>query len=81
MSDGLTEMHRESALNKQQGGNHYKDMKIQPVEFIIANDIGFLEGNVIKYICRHHAKNGADDIKKVIHYCEILLETKYGLQK
>ena len=66
------------ALDKQEGGNHYKDMKIQPVEFITANNLGFLEGNVVKYICRHHAKNGAEDIKKAIHYCELLLQTKYG---
>jgi len=67
-----------TALDKQEGGNHYKDMKIQPVEFITANNLGFLEGNVVKYICRHHAKNGAEDIKKAIHYCELLLQTKYG---
>lgn len=79
MSDGLTEMHRElTAFDKQEGGSHYKNMAIQPVEFITANDLGFLEGNVIKYICRHHAKNGAEDIKKAIHYCELLLQTKYG---
>jgi len=65
-------------LNKQEGVNHYKDMAIQPVEFITANNLGFLEGNVVKYICRHHAKNGAEDIKKAIHYCELLLQTKYG---
>jgi hypothetical protein len=67
-----------TALAKQEGGNHYKDMAIQPVEFITANNLGFLEGNVVKYICRHHAKNGAEDIKKAIHYCELLLQTKYG---
>lgn len=87
MSDGLTEMYREengnftpkkTALHKQEGGDHYKSMKIQPVEFITANDLGFLEGNVVKYICRHHAKNGAEDIRKAIHYCEMLLQTKYG---
>lgn len=70
-----------NALNKQEGGNHYKDMAIQPVEFITANNLGFLEGNVVKYICRHHAKNGAEDIKKAIHYCELLLQTKYGEAK
>ena len=65
------------ALAKQIEGNHYAAMKIQPVEFITANELGFLEGNVVKYICRHHAKNGAEDIKKAIHYCEMLLATKY----
>ena len=69
---------QDSALNKQVGGKHYASMKIQPVEFITANELGFLEGNVVKYICRHHAKNGAEDIKKAIHYCELLLQTKYG---
>lgn len=67
-----------SALDKQVGGNHYKDMAIQPVVFITANDIGFLEGNIIKYACRHASKNGAEDIKKVIHYAELILATKYG---
>ena len=72
------ECYPKNALTKQEGGNHYKDMAIQPVEFITANNLGFLEGNVVKYICRHHAKNGAEDIKKAIHYCELLLQTKYG---
>ena len=71
-------MKKDSALNKQIAGTHYKSMAIQPVEFITKNSIGFLEGNIIKYVCRHHAKNGIDDIKKAIHYCELLIETKYG---
>ena len=41
-----------SALDKQVGGNHYKDFAIQPIEFIVKNNLGFIEGNVIKYICR-----------------------------
>lgn len=65
-------------LKKQIGGSHYADMAIQPVVFITQNDLGFLEGNIVKYVCRHHAKNGAEDIKKAIHYCELLLQTKYG---
>jgi hypothetical protein len=70
-----------NALDKQVGGQHYASMKIQPVEFITANNLGFLEGNVVKYICRHQSKNGAEDIKKAIHYCELLLQTKYGETK
>ena len=66
------------ALSLQVGGDHYKTMAIQPVEFITANNLGFLEGNIVKYVCRHHAKNGAEDIKKAIHYCELLLQTMYG---
>jgi hypothetical protein len=79
MSDGMSEMIvEENALKKQIGGHHYSCMEIQPVEFITANELGFLEGNIIKYVCRHHAKHGAEDIKKAIHYCELLLQTKYG---
>jgi hypothetical protein len=49
-------------------------MKIQPGEFIRANKIGWYEGNAIKYICRHNAKNGRQDIEKAIHYLELVLE-------
>ena len=66
-----------SALDVQQSGTHYKGCAIQPVEYIHANNLGFMEGNVIKYITRHKAKNGADDIRKVIHYCQLLLELEY----
>ena len=66
-----------SPLEKQEGGSHYKDMIIQPVEYITANRLGFLEGNVIKYLTRHTAKNGAEDIRKAIHYCELILATRY----
>ena len=65
------------ALTNQVGGSHYKDMAIQPVAFITANNLGFLEGNVVKYICRHHAKNGKQDIEKAIHYCQLILATYY----
>lgn len=61
-------------LDRQVNGDHYKNMKIQPIEFIIANDLGFCEGNIVKYICRHAAKGGVVDIDKVIHYAEILKE-------
>ncbi len=83
MSDGMTEMiwEEHEALTKQVGGDHYRSMQIQPVEFIVANNLGFLEGNVIKYVCRHHAKHGADDIRKAIHYCELLLQMEYGEDK
>ena len=66
-----------TALNKQVSGSHYKDKGIQPIVYIHANNLGFCEGNVVKYITRHKEKNGAEDIKKVIHYCELLLELEY----
>ena len=68
-------------LKKQVGGNHYKEMAIQPIEFIVKNRIPFIEGNIIKYACRHREKNGAEDIKKIIHYAELLLELEYGGEK
>lgn len=52
---------------------HY-DMKIQPVEFITKNQIPFKEANAIKYICRHSKKNKQEDIKKAIHYLEMILD-------
>ena len=62
------------SLKKQVGGDHYKMYAIQPTEFIIANNLGWCEGNAIKYIARWKDKNGVEDIKKAIHYLEILLE-------
>jgi hypothetical protein len=72
------EADKPSALDKQEGGQHYKNLKMQPVEFIHANGLGFCEGSVVKYVCRHQAKNGAQDIKKAIHYLELILELHYG---
>tara|TARA_R100001244_G_scaffold23384_2_gene24080 strand:+ start:37 stop:351 length:315 start_codon:yes stop_codon:yes gene_type:complete len=68
----------EEALNIQIGGNHYKDCKIQPVEYICSNGLDFLEGNVVKYITRHRTKgDGEEDIRKVIHYAQLILEMYY----
>lgn len=70
-----------NALDVQVGGSHYKDCAIQPIEYIHANKLGFAEGNVVKYITRHRQKHGADDVRKVIHYCQLLLELEYGAGK
>jgi hypothetical protein len=67
----------DKASHKQVGGDHYKDFPIQPIKFVVANDLGFCESNAIKYICRHHAKGGVQDIDKAIHYLELLKEHKY----
>ena len=69
---------KQTALDVQVNGNHYKTMKFQPVEFIHANSVPFMEGNVIKYISRHKSKNGAGDVRKAIHYCQLILELEYG---
>jgi Cdc6-like AAA superfamily ATPase len=66
-----------SALDIQIGGEHYRKMKIQPIEFIHANELDFLQGNVIKYITRHKNKNGAADVRKALHYCQLILELQY----
>lgn len=71
----FTEESNRSAKNQQVGGSHYKDMAIQPTEFIMANDLGWCEGNAIKYICRYRQKNGSQDIDKAIHYLTLLKET------
>lgn len=67
-------LERGSALNVQEGGRHYKDYAIQPVEFIHANGIGYVEGNVIKYVVRWRRKNGIEDLKKARHYIDLLIE-------
>jgi hypothetical protein len=63
-----------TALDEQIGGSHYKDFKIQPVEFIHRNGIDFLSGNVIKYVCRWKSKGGLNDLEKAKHYIELLIE-------
>lgn len=62
------------ALDVQVAGNHYKDLTIQPVEYIHANGIGYFEGNVIKYVSRWRNKNGIKDLEKAKHYIELLIE-------
>ena len=64
----------EKALDKQIGGSHYKDSKIQPIEYILENNIGYIEGNVIKYVSRWKQKNGVQDLKKARHYLDLLIE-------
>lgn len=63
-----------SPKKKQVGGKHYNELEIQPVEYIMANNLGFLEGNAIKYITRYPKKGGKQDIEKAIHCLELLLE-------
>lgn len=62
------------ALDVQVGGSHYKDLVIQPIEYIHANNIGYMEGNVIKYVSRWRKKNGIADLEKAKHYIELLIE-------
>jgi Protein of unknwon function (DUF3310) len=68
---------RHCAMNVQVGGAHYLTMDIQPVEFIHANRIPFLEACVIKRVCRHRHKGRAEDIRKAIHELELILQLEY----
>jgi hypothetical protein len=67
-----------TALDVQVAGSHYKDKKIQPVQYIHANKIPFMEGCAIKYLTRHRDKGGEQDIRKAIHYCQLILKLEYG---
>ena len=71
----------ETALDKQVGSNHYKLAGIQPIEYIHANNLSFCEGNVVKYITRHRNKNKEEDVRKALHYCQLILKLEYGLDE
>lgn len=62
-------------LAVQVGGDHYKTMRIQPVEFILANGLGFCDGNVIKYLCRRKG-NRLEDLRKARHYLDFLIDAE-----
>ena len=67
-----------SPLDRQVDGDHYKHMKIQPITFMLENELGYAEGAVIKYISRYKNKNGLADLDKAIHFIEMLKEHHYG---
>lgn len=69
-----------SALEKQVGGSHYKRFAIQPIEFINANNLSYMQGNVIKYVVRYPFKNGLTDLEKAKHYIEMLIEFERNKQ-
>ena len=76
-----TEPATPKALDVQVGGDHYKNMPIQPVVYIHKNGIGYMEGNVIKYLTRWRGKNGLQDLKKARHYLDLLIEMESGEAK
>jgi len=63
-----------NALNEQVGGDHYSKLAIQPVTYINANGLSYLQGNVIKYVTRYKDKNGLQDLEKAKHYIDMLIE-------
>ena len=62
------------SLKEQVGGDHYSKLAIQPVEYINANHLTYLQGNVIKYVTRYKNKNGLQDLHKAKHYIDMLIE-------
>ena len=70
-----------SALDVQVGGNHYKDSSIQPIQYIEANDLTFLEGSIVKRVTRHNKASGkgAEDLLKIIHEAQLILELRYDV--
>ena len=67
-----------TAKDTQVGGDHYQRLKIQPIDFILANEIPFCEANAIKYLCRWRHKNGIQDLEKARHYIDLLIESING---
>lgn len=63
----------DNPLTTQVGGNHYKEMKIQPIEYALANNLPFVEANVVKYVSRWRKKGGVADLKKARHMLDLLI--------
>lgn len=68
-----------SSLDQQVGGDHYKEFKVQPLEYALENDLGICEHAVIKYISRWRTKNGIEDLRKARHYIDIMIEREVGV--
>lgn len=66
-------------LNTQVGGTHYSNKKIQPIEYIMSNELPFCEGNIVKYATRHKDKNGYQDVMKIIQYASFILAEDYNI--
>ena len=63
-----------SSLTDQIGGTHYKEFKIQPIEFCFVNNIPYIEATAIKYLCRWRKKNGVEDLEKAKHFIQLLID-------
>ena len=70
-------MGKVESLNHQEGGNHYKKCSIEPTEYAHANGLGFIEGSIVKYITRFRDKGGLEDLRKIKHYTDILIDFEY----
>ena len=72
---------RQSAWQKQEGGSHCKNLKIQPMQYALENKLDYAQANVVKYVTRHKEKNGKEDLLKAIHNIELMIEFYYGDEK
>lgn len=63
------------SLDHQVGGDHYKKLQMQPIELILECNCNYIQGNVIKYVSRHHFKNGAEDLEKAKHYLKFAIDS------
>lgn len=66
------------ASDNQVGGTHYACLPVQPLLYCQKNNLGYCESCVVKYVSRHKAKGGKEDLLKAIHYLEQLIEIEYG---
>lgn len=80
LPEEISEPEIPSQFSTQVGGDHYAKRGIQPLQYILANELDFCQGNVVKYVTRFRDKNGVQDLKKVIHYAMFLLEDEYGVR-
>ncbi len=73
--EDIEEMNKSQKASKIQiGGSHYSEMAIQPIEFIHKNNLSFIQGNIIKYVCRYKSKGGIQDLNKAKHCIDLLIE-------
>lgn len=71
----------DNPLDTMIGGTHYKQGKTQPIEYIHANNMSYIEGCIIKYITRYKYKNGREDLEKIKHYIDLLIKLEYDTEK
>ena len=71
----------DGALNIQVGGSHYKDMAIQPIEYCHKNKLNACQTKMVKYASRYPNKDGAKDLRKVIHMAKLALWLDYGVHE
>jgi hypothetical protein len=67
-----------TAINEQVGGDHYKHMPIQPMEYSMKNNLNACQHTVVKYVTRYKVKGGKQDLLKAIHCIEMLIEMEFG---